>query len=107
MVRQNWTEDELAVSWSLSDGDRRVIGNKTGATRFGFAVMLKFFELEARFPEGPGEVPVEAVAHLADAVGVDWRAFASYPFRGRTARMHRAQVRERFGFRPATDVDAD
>ena len=86
-MRQNWAKYELVVSWSLSDGDRRVIGNKTGATRLGFAVMLKFFELEARLPEGPDEVPVEAVAYLADAVGVDWRAFAGYRWQGRTARM--------------------
>jgi len=29
-------------------------GNKTGATRLGFAVLLKFFEIAARVPERGG-----------------------------------------------------
>lgn len=31
-------------------------GNKTGTTRLGFGLMLKFFELEARFPLHAQEV---------------------------------------------------
>jgi hypothetical protein len=30
--------------------DWRLVGNKTGSTRLGFALLLKFFEIEARFP---------------------------------------------------------
>jgi hypothetical protein len=52
--------------------------------------LSKFFELEARFPDGPEEVPVEAVAYLADAVGVPWMSFAEYPWSGRTIEMQRS-----------------
>lgn len=31
---------------------------------------LKFFEVEARFPEGAGEVPAPAVAYIAQQVKV-------------------------------------
>lgn len=31
--------------------------DKTVATRLGFGVLLKYFELEARFPRHTGEVP--------------------------------------------------
>jgi hypothetical protein len=37
------------------------VGNKTSATRRGFSVLLKYFELEARFPRHAGEVPKSAV----------------------------------------------
>ena len=37
--------------------DWELVANKSGATRLGFALLLKFFELEARFPRGPEEVP--------------------------------------------------
>ena len=87
--------------------DWRSVGSKRGAARLGFAVLLKFFEVEARFPEGPDEVPVEAVVHVAEQVGVDWRVFDAYGWRGRTIEMHRSQIRARFGFRPATDEDAE
>ena len=41
--------DGLEV-WSLDLDDLALVGNKTGATRLGFAVLLKFFESRARFP---------------------------------------------------------
>ena len=106
-MRQVWTEDELGELWSLSNTDRRVLANKAGATRLGFAAMSKFFELEARFPDGPDEVPVEAVVYLAGLVQVPWTQVAEYPWEGRSSRRHRSQIRARFGFRPATDEDAE
>jgi Domain of unknown function (DUF4158) len=45
--------------------------NKSGATRLGFAVLLKFFELESRFPRHAGEAPPAAVAYFAEQVRVD------------------------------------
>jgi hypothetical protein len=45
-----WSAQDLVASWTL-------VGNKTGATRLGFAVLLKFFEIAARFPSVAGEVP--------------------------------------------------
>ncbi|MFC1408865.1 hypothetical protein ACEZCY_06150 [Streptacidiphilus sp. N1-12] len=36
--------------------------NESGANRLGFAMLLKFFEVEARFPESAEDVP--AAAHL-------------------------------------------
>jgi hypothetical protein len=33
------------------------LANKTGATRLGFAVLLKFFETDGRFPMDAAEVP--------------------------------------------------
>jgi len=34
--------------------DRALIGNKTGATRLGFAVLLKLFAAEGSMLHGPG-----------------------------------------------------
>lgn len=52
-----WSAQDLVASWTL-------VGNKTGATRLGFAVLLKSFEIAARFPSVAGEVPPSAVAYL-------------------------------------------
>src|SRR4051812_24852380 len=106
-MRQCWSADELEDLWSLSVDDQRSVGSKRGAARLGFAVLSKFFELEARFPVGPDEVPLEVVAHVGEAVGVAWQEFARYRWEGRTIEAHRAQIRARFGFRRATDDDAE
>ncbi|WP_157867766.1 hypothetical protein [Streptomyces prasinus] len=35
-VRQKWSPEELLASWTLVDGDRKSVADKTGATRLGF-----------------------------------------------------------------------
>jgi hypothetical protein len=52
------------------DADWRLVANKTGASRLGFVALLKFFELEGRFPRHAGELPPAAVGYLAGQVRV-------------------------------------
>ncbi len=49
-MKRNWTDDELIEHFILVPMERQLIGNKTGASRLGFAVLLKYFQHEARFP---------------------------------------------------------
>lgn len=72
-MRQRWEDEELVEHWTLGADELRLIANKTGATRLGFAVLLRFFALEGRFPDSPAEVPAQAVEHLARQVGVPAR----------------------------------
>jgi hypothetical protein len=73
-----WSSDELIGSWTLVGEDWKLVGNKSGVTRLGFAVLLKFFEIKARFPRSAEEVPPRAVAYVAEQVKVDPDAFAEY-----------------------------
>jgi hypothetical protein len=59
-MRMEWSDEELVASWTLVGGDWSLVGNKTGATRLGFGVSLKFFEIEARFPRSAEEVSCPA-----------------------------------------------
>ena len=63
-MRQHFEADELVEQWGLTEADLALVRNKTGATRLGFAVMLKFFESEGRFPASAGEVPVEVARFI-------------------------------------------
>ena len=74
-MRQRWEVDELVESWSLDRDDLSFLGNKSGSTRLGFAVLMKFFELEARFPSSPDEVPVEAADFVARQLGMGFDAW--------------------------------
>jgi hypothetical protein len=52
-----WEPEQLIACWTLDEADWQLLVNKTGATRLGFALMLKFFDLEGRFPTSAGELP--------------------------------------------------
>ncbi|MEU6540514.1 DUF4158 domain-containing protein [Streptomyces sp. NPDC047000] len=104
-MRQEWSPEELLANWTLVDGDWALVANKSGTTRLGFSLLLKFFELEGRFPEVPEEVPPAAVEFVAGLVKVPATDFAKYTLIGRTAEYHRKQIREALGFRPSTVAD--
>ncbi|MEV4113148.1 DUF4158 domain-containing protein [Nonomuraea sp. NPDC049695] len=78
-----------------------------GSDRLGFSLLLKFFELEGRFPRHAGEVPKAAVDCLAGQVKVEPELFGEYRWSGSTIEYHRAQVREALGFRESTRADED
>jgi hypothetical protein len=60
-VRREWDPEDLIACWTLVDEDWRLVGNNTDATRPGFAVLLRFSEVEARFLRHVGELPKAAV----------------------------------------------
>jgi hypothetical protein len=61
----------------LDAGRRRLgPGGESGATRLGFSLLLKFFELEGQFPDGLEEVPSAAMEYVVDLVKVPATDFA-------------------------------
>ncbi|MFE3947104.1 DUF4158 domain-containing protein [Streptomyces sp. NPDC059118] len=91
-MRQQWSPEESPASWTLMDGDWKLVANKTGPTRLGFCLMSKFFEIEARFPEFIEEFPQPAVEYVAGLVKVPTAELAKYDLPG--AKRHRKQIRE-------------
>ncbi len=59
-MKREWTDLEFA-DWILLPSEAALLANKTGPTRLGFAVLLKFFQYAARFPLSMQEVPTTAV----------------------------------------------
>jgi hypothetical protein len=85
-VRQEWEPEDLLDAWTLVEGDWDLVANKVGATRLGFALLLRFFELEARFPRDRGELLAAAVRYVADQVDVPAGELAQYDCRRRCRR---------------------
>lgn len=106
-MRVDWPTEDIVGSWTLVDDDWRLVGNKTGSTRLGFALLLKFFDLEARFPSSAAELPPEAVAYVAKQVAVDVDGLVGYDWSARAIKRHRVQIRSAFGFREFTRGDED
>ena len=105
-MREGHAGDTADPRWTLRAADRALLGNKSGATRLGFAVLLKLFQADGRFPRSPEDVPVAAVEAVAAQVGVPAAAWRGYDWHGRAIRYHRVQIRTALGFREATDEDA-
>ncbi|MFJ6492019.1 DUF4158 domain-containing protein [Streptomyces californicus] len=89
---------------TLLEEDQERLRNKSGANRLGFALLLKFFEVEARFPEDAGEIPVPEVSYVAQQVKAA-EAWAAYDWSGRAIKRHRMETRGAFGFRAHDEVD--
>ena len=104
-MRREWEPEDLIACWTLIDAGWALIANKRGPTRLGFALSLKYFELEARFPHHAGEIPQAAVEYVSSQVKVEPDVLGSYKFSGRTFEYHRSQIRNALGFREATVAD--
>ncbi|GAX57133.1 DUF4158 domain-containing protein [Streptomyces olivochromogenes] len=104
-MQQEWSPEELLASWTLVDGDWKLVANKSGPTRLGFCLMSKFFEIEARSPEFIEEFPQPAVEYVAGLVKVPAAELAKYDLAG--AKRHHKQIREALGFRPPTLADEE
>ena len=106
-MQTEWEPDELIGTWTLTGADWDLIANKAGATRLGFAAMLKFYEIEGRFPAYREEVPPAVVRYLGSLVKVDPALYAKYPWTGRSIKYRKAQIRRVYGTRPPTEDDEE
>lgn len=105
-MKRNWELDELIEHYTILPNEMRLIENKTGETRIGFAVLLKFFQNEARFPTHKYEVSKAVIAYIAKQIFSEPELYAQYDWTGRSITYHRTQIREFFGFREDTIEDA-
>ncbi len=82
-MKRSWPEEELIERWTLTPDELPLLANKPGATRLGFAVLLRFFAGEGRFPRSKGEVPGQVIACIGNQVGVPVDEYLSYDWQGR------------------------
>ncbi|MER6129584.1 DUF4158 domain-containing protein [Streptomyces sp. NPDC001795] len=107
MARTSLDLDDLVEHWTLLKDEQGLVSGKRGATRLGFAVLLKFYTQYGRFPRGRVELPGEAVEFVARQVHVPASELDAYEWSGRTVEYHRAQIRGHLGFRECSVADAD
>ena len=93
-MKRLWERDELVEHWSLTEEELALAQKfKTNTGPLGFALLLKWFQYEGRFPQHRIEVPTVVLAYLARQLGVLPEQFAFYDWHGRTIERHRAQIR--------------
>lgn len=83
-MNADWQADQLERHFTLSAPERALLGNKSGAARLGFALLLKTFQLEGHFPDHASAVPERVVQFIAAQCGVSallLEQLGSAPFR--------------------------
>ena len=106
-MARNLGLDDVVDHFTLIGDELELLRNKSGATRLGFAVLLKHVLWRGRFPSGSQDLPDDAVAHLARQVRVGAGELSSYDFASRTAQRHRTEIRAYTGFRECSVADAE
>lgn len=105
-MKRTWTPDELIEQWTLQPNEQELIAYKEGANRLGFALLLKSFQIDGRFPRQKHDVPIAAVVFVAEQVDVPIDRYPAYNWFGRTINQHRADIRSFLGVRESTIQDA-
>ena len=100
-------EDELIEHWTLVGDELDLLTGRTGPSKLGLALWLKFFIMKGRFPAGRSELPDEAVGWVASQVKVPASDLGLFDWEGRTAERARKTVRTFLGFRECSVADAE
>ncbi|AZV42932.1 transposase [Peribacillus asahii] len=107
-MKKNWNEEELLADFVLMPNELHLsMVNKTDANRLGFALLLKYFQQEAKFPSKKQEIPKVIVKYIAKQLDISPDSFDDYSWGGKekTYTRHRKSIRDFFGFRELTYTD--
>jgi hypothetical protein len=107
MVKPSWDTEELIENWTLVPQELELVKKKVGAGQIGFAILLKYFQRMARFPDNQAEIPAPVIRYIASQLQADPSLYSQYNWQGRTIKNHRAEIRELFGFRTTTLSDSE
>lgn len=107
MVKAHWNTEELIENWTLLPPELERVKNKVGGNQIGFALLLKHFQLFARFPDEELSIPQAIISYLASQVNLPENRYSDYDKQGRSAKMYRWEIRRLFNFRVATVQDSE
>jgi hypothetical protein len=88
LVNRNYQE-ELVEYWTLLPLELALLNQKNDENRLGFAILLKFFEIYARFPLNNQEISVSVVNYVAKVLDIPPEKYSYYDWQGRSIKYHR------------------
>ena len=100
-----WRDEALHIHWFLTTEEQELLSNKTPHGRLGFAVLLKHFQNEGRFPEHFKDVPHVVLMYLANQIDVPRSSLEDYALDGRTAKRDRKEILTILGIHRSTKRD--
>lgn len=105
-MKRVWSNQELEEHWFLEPDERLLAAaKKTARNRLGFALLLKYFQLENRFPANSDEIPPRPLKYVAEQLGSHAKHLDGFDFAGRSANDHHTEIRQFTGWRGHTADD--
>jgi TnpA family transposase len=107
-MKRIWSQTDLEQQWTLSTSEHEFACGQPqtrDANKLGLALLLKYFEIEGRFPRKPSEIPSLAIDFVANQLDVLPAIFAQYDWDSRVIRRHRVEICQALGFREFTEED--
>jgi len=108
-MKRDWEIPELQEYWTLQPGELNLLTSRNDENRLGFALLLKFFQIEGRFPDSKIEIPKKCAAFVAEQIDIPvsvFLKFFDYSTENKTVKNQRAQIRDYTGFRECTVDDS-
>ena len=106
-MKQDWITDEIIEHFTILGEEQELIKANATHNKLGKALLLKFFQYEARFPEDQSEIPQQAIEYVAQQLELTPDVFEKYKWDGRSIKDHRRAIREFYDFHPATMADQE
>lgn len=104
-MKRQWSEVELDTHWALTAQEEALIVARWEPGRFGFVVLLKFFQYEGRFPESRREIPADVMRYVAVQLAMPLDTLDAFDWQGRTARRQRAEILKWLNIRRMAEAD--
>ncbi len=91
--------------WFLLADEISLLPGMTDTGRLGFALQLKFRQVQGHYPDSVHDFPSGIVHTIAEQVGCASVSPENYPFQGRQAQRHRQHIRRYLGVRLPSKID--
>lgn len=91
--------------WFLLADELSLLPGMIDTGRLGFALQLKFRQVQGYYPDSVHDFPSGIVYTIAEQVGCASVSPENYPFQGRQAQRHRQHIRRYLGVRLPSKVD--
>ncbi|CAN5252091.1 hypothetical protein BH10PSE19_BH10PSE19_18930 [soil metagenome] len=83
----------------------RIKTKYTGKNQLAFAVMLKFFQIEGRYPSYKNSIPDRLISCLPTQLNLRQQSLDNFNWNSITAKRFRQEIRELLGYKKATVAD--
>lgn len=101
---KNNTEPNLFI---LDSEELRLVQTKPYKNKLPFALMIKFFQLENRYPSNDNVISPELVGFLVNQLGINEKLIEKFDWENRNSERYRQEIREFLGYKQATLADSE
>ncbi|WP_242266506.1 MULTISPECIES: DUF4158 domain-containing protein [unclassified Bacillus cereus group] len=106
-MKQHWNLDQEITSFILSSEELKLVNARYKLTRIGFAALLKYFQLFHQFPTKKSQIPSDMLHFLSKQLNLSLNSYHTYILDSKTARQHKQEILDFFGFKEEQDKDRE